>query len=363
VTLRVIAFVPQPPASASGRYRVYQMAPALARHGVELDVRPYLDERGFSRLYRPSATLQKGWDLARGALRRWRDFDAARGYPLALVHREAWPLVGYAPDRRLAGQGTGWVYDFDDAVFLPNVSAENRGFMRLKPFGQPARLVAGARGVAAGNGWLADWARRQRPGRDAAEVEVIPSAVDTEAWAPRPRDPGPPRLLWLGSPSTVGFLAPLTDALARLARRHPGLELHVIGARFAGAGVRVIEHPWSADTEVSLAARCDIGLSPLSDDDWSRGKCGLKLLLYMALGIPAVASPVGVHVEMVRHGENGMLAVDPPAFEAAIARLLEDPSLRAALGRAARETVLDRYSIAAVAPRLAALLRRAAERG
>jgi glycosyltransferase involved in cell wall biosynthesis len=304
---------------------------------------------------------RKAADLARGAVRRWRDFDAARDYPLAFVHREAWPLIAYAPERRLERQRTKWVYDFDDAVFLPNVSEANRLFVKLKPFDQPARLAARARAVSAGNQWLAGWARRQRGGFPADDVQVIPTVVDTEIWRPRSREAGPPRLVWIGSPTTVGFLDPIRPALARLARRHPGLELHVIGASFAADGVQVIVHPWSLETEVDLAGRCDVGLSPLPDTDWARGKCGLKLIQYMALGISAVASPVGVHPEIVAHGENGMLAATPEAFEEAVHALLCDPSLRCAQGRAARETVLARYSVDAVAPRLAALLERASE--
>jgi glycosyltransferase involved in cell wall biosynthesis len=360
VALRVIALIPHPIASASGRYRVYQMAPALERHGVTLDIRPFLDEPALARLYRPGHRAAKALDLARGATRRWRDFGSARDYALALVHREAWPLIGFDPARRLERQGTRWVFDFDDAVFLPNVSAANRAFVGLKPFGQPARLAAAAAGISAGNAWLADWARGLRRGVRGDPVEVIPTAVDTETWKPRPRDAGPPRLVWIGSASTAPYLEPLRPAFTRLARAHPGLELHVIGADFAADGIRVIVHPWSVETEAELASRCDIGISPLPDDDWSRGKCGLKLLLYMALGLAAVASPVGVHREMIEHGKNGMLADDADAFADAVDALLADPSRRCAQGRAARETVVARYSIDAVAPRLASLLERAA---
>lgn len=361
MTLDVIAFIPQPRASASGRYRAYQMAPALERHGVRLDIRPFLDDRAFARLY-GKAVAAKAWDFVRGAAQRWRDLSEARRYRLAFIHREAWPLIGYAPERTLARQGTGWVFDFDDAVFLPNVSEENRRFRRLKPFDQPARLAAGARAVAAGNGWLAEWARRQRPARPASEVEVIPTAVDTEIWRPRPRENGPPRLVWIGTPSTVGYLEPLRPLLANLARRHPGLELHAIGAPFQAEGIRVVVHPWSVETEAELSARCDVGISPLPDTDWSRGKCGLKLLLYMSLGLASVSSAVGVHLDMVRPGENGLLAETAPAFEESLDALLGDPGLRQRMGRAARETVLQCYSVEAVAPRLAALLKRAAER-
>jgi len=359
--LEVIAFVPHPPASPSGRYRVYQMADQLAPHGVKLDVRPFLDERAFARLYRPGGVAVKAFDLARGAIPRWADLGASSRYQLALVHRELWPIVADAPLRRLQRRQPRWVFDFDDAVWLPNASRANRAFMKLKPFDQPARLVTGARAVAAGNAFLATWARAQRPGRPAEEVEVIPTAVDTNRWRPRPRDPGPPRLVWIGSPSTAAHLEVLRTPLSRLAARHPGLELHVLGARVPVDGLSVIHHDWSMNDEVELVSRCDVGLAPLPDTDWARGKCALKLLLYMACGLSAVASRSGVHPEVIRDGTDGLLADSAESFEPAIERLLNDPALRSRIGAAARVTAEARYSLRTVAPKLAALLHRAAE--
>ena len=359
--LRVLALVPHPPGGASSRYRVYQMIPELRRLGVELEPRPFLDDAGLARYHRPGGIPRKVVDLLRGMRRRLAAFEEARGYPVVLVHREAWPLIGFDVERALARRGVRWVFDFDDAVFLSNVSDANRSFARLKPFGQPARLTRGAATVAAGNAWLAEWARAQRTGRPADEVQVVPTAVDAGVWRPRAREPGPPRLGWIGSPHTVEHLRLIGPALERLSRRHAGLEVHVVGAPFEWPGVAVHQHPWSVNTEAELMARCDIGLSPLADTDWSRGKCGLKLLLYMALGLPAVASAVGVHREMIRHGENGMLARSEVDFENALEALIDDPGLRGRLGVAARETVLSFYSVEAVAPRLKLLLQRAAD--
>jgi glycosyltransferase involved in cell wall biosynthesis len=216
--------------------------------------------------------------------------------------------------------------------------------------------------VAAGNAWLAAWARAQRADRPAAEVEVIPTAVDSDLWTavPPPGD-GPVRLLWIGTPSTLRYLEAWGPVLSRLGERHTGLELHVIGSRLELPNLRCVSHPWSAATERSIAQRCHIGLAPLADGDWERGKCGLKLLLYMALGLPAVASRAGVHPEIVTPGEDGELVADDAELEGALDRLIRDAARRSVLGRAARSTLELRYSLRAVAPRLADLLRRAAE--
>ncbi len=361
MSLSVLALVPYPIEGASARYRAYQLAGPLQSHGIRMQIRPFFDSAGFEALYRRGALPAKSWHLARGCARRWADLRDAGRFDLAFVHREVWPFAGGAALERLAARQPRWVFDFDDAVWLPNVSEANRRFAWLKPTTQYARLAADARRVAAGNAWLAAWARGQRSSRGSDGVEVVPTAVDTSRWAPRPRPEGPPRLAWIGSHSTVHYLDPLRSLLPGLFRRHPGLELHVVGAHFACEGVRVVEHPWSLDGEVDVTAACDVGLAPLPDDPWARGKCGLKLLLYMSLGLPAVASRVGVHPEMVRDRVTGRLADTPGEFVAAVDELLQDPGERRRLGAAARGDVVERYSLAAVAPKLAALLRESAE--
>jgi glycosyltransferase involved in cell wall biosynthesis len=336
------------------------MAEPLARHGIRLEIRPLLSPAGFGRMYRPGGASRKALDLVTGCARRWMDLGRAGRYALALIHREVWPFVGEAPLRRLARHQTRWVFDFDDAVWMPNASDANRVFAGLKPFGQPAWLAAGACAVSAGNTFLADWARSCRSGSPADSVEVVPTAVDTDRWHPRPRTPGARRLIWIGTPSTAKYLEALRPALTRLGRRHPHLELHVVGAPFSCEELRVVHHDWHEATEADLVSGCDIGLAPIPDDAWARGKCGLKLLLYMACGLPAVASRVGVHPEIVTHGEDGLLADTPDGFEPAVGALVADPELCGRLGAAARATVEQRFSLHAVAPRLAALLQRAA---
>jgi len=361
LTLRVLAFTPLPVAGAAGRYRVFQWREPLRRLGIELETVSFFDDEAFGRLYRPGAVLPKAWDLARLSRRLLGPLVAAGRHDLALVHRELWPLAGDWPLARLRRAQPRWVFDLDDAVFLPNVSDANRRFVGLKSHGSVDAIAAGARAVSAGNAWLADWARARRPGRPPDEVEVVPTAVDDERWTPAPApEPGGPRLLWIGSPSTRRYLDAWAPVLARLGARHPGLELHVVGARFDVPGVRCVEHPWSLETERRVGWHCHIGLAPLGDGDWERGKCGLKLLLYMALGLPAVASRAGVHPEIVTPGEDAELVDDASSLEAALDRLIGDAARRTAIGRAARTTLERRYSVRAVAPRLAALLRRAA---
>jgi len=361
VTLRVLAFTPLPIAGAAGRYRVFQLREPLRALGIEIEPAPFFDDRAFARLYQRGRFVEKAWDLARLSRNLAERLRTASRYDLAFVHRELWPLMGQWPLESLRRSQPRWVFDLDDAVFLPNVSEANRRFVGLKSHGSIGAIATGARAVAAGNDWLAAWARRQRPHHPDDEVEVIPTVVDSDLWRPARRsDDGVVRLIWIGSPSTLRYLEAWGPILSRLGARHPRLELHVIGARFEVPDLRCVFHAWSAATETAIAGRCDVGLAPLEDGDWERGKCGLKLLLYMALGLPAVASRAGVHPEIVTPGEDGELVDDEASLESALERLLGDPARRATLGAAARGTLESRYSLRAVTPKLAQLLRRAA---
>lgn len=363
MSLRVLGLVPHPLAGASSRYRAFQMREPLAREGVDLEVRPFLDDAAFARLYRSGHWPGKFVDIARGWRRRARDFADASGYDLAFVHREIVPIVGGDPVSSLARSQPRWVFDLDDAVWLPNVSEANAAFVRLKPFAHAPRLAAGARAVSAGNAMLAEWARAQRPGADPAGVAVVPTAIDVDRWRPRSgsRSPGPPRLVWIGSPSTVPHLEALGPVLARLASRGHAFEVHVIGGLPRLPGVEVVVHAWSSETEHHLVAEGDIGLAPLPDTLWTRGKCGLKLLLTMASGLASVASDVGAHRDIVRDGVDGCLARDDAAFESALERLLGDPALRARLAAAGRERVASGFSLPVVAGHLSRLMHRAVD--
>jgi glycosyltransferase involved in cell wall biosynthesis len=362
VTLKVLAFTPLPEEGAAGRYRVFQYREPLLALGIDLTPAPFFDRSSFARLYERGGFVRKTWDLARLTLPLRARLRSAARYDLAFVHRELWPLAGEWPLTLLRRSQPRWVFDLDDAVFLPYVSEANRRFVGLKAHGSAPRLAKSALGVAAGNAWLADWARRQRPGRPDDEVQVIPTVVDSARWVPVPAPNGNPvRLLWIGSPSTLRYLEAWGPVLSRLGQSHPGLELHLVGARLELPAIRCVSHPWSTEAELDVARRCHIGLSPLADGDWERGKCGLKLLLYMALGLPAVASDAGVHPAIVTPGEDGELVNGNGALEAALERLVRDPARRVALGRAGRATLERDYSLRAVAPRLAELLRRAAE--
>jgi glycosyltransferase involved in cell wall biosynthesis len=200
--------------------------------------------------------------------------------------------------------------------------------------------------VTAGNAFLRNQAAAFVP---AERVRFFPTCVEPERYpqAEHRRQGGATKLVWIGQRSTLPSLALAQPQLAAAARQLPGLRLKVVSDVFPElAGVVVEPRPWSSQSEAAELAEADIGISWLPDDPWSRGKCGLKVLQFMAAGLPVVANPVGANCEMVVPGETGYLARTPEEWAEAISRLAADPALRARLGAAGRRRVEEKYSVA-----------------
>ena len=358
--LRVLALVPYPTGRVPGqRYRIEQWAPHLRALGVDVTLASGLSPAAYERLQRPGGLAAKAAGLLAAHARRRRQLRDPAGFDLAYVYREAVPGRSDWCERRLATR-LPFVLDFDDAIYLPAVSPANAAFAWLKDPGKTERLCRLARRVMVGNDTLAAWAAPR-----SAAVAVVPSTIDTDVYVPAPRsaagDGGLPVIGWTGSATTVPYLEALGPALERVRRQRP-FELRVIGGepRLPPAlAARAV--PWRAETEVVDLQPLDVGLMPLGDDPWSRGKCGMKALQYMALGIPPVVSPVGVNATIVRPGENGLHATTEDEWVAALLRLLDDPALRARLGAEARRTVEAWYSVRTIVPRVAAVFREAAQ--
>jgi glycosyltransferase involved in cell wall biosynthesis len=238
------------------------------------------------------------------------------------------------------------VFDFDDAVFLRD-SYSSKGLHHPRKLSRFAATVRAADPVVAGNGFLAQNAIRFA---GSERVRVIPTCVDPARYVPRSPDAESDgkTLVWVGSSSTLQGLEVIAPLLDELGRSIPGLRLKVVCDRFPTfRHLPVIACPWNAARESVDLATADVGISWIPDDLWSRGKCGLKVLQYAAAGLPVVANPVGVHPEMIRHGETGFLASTPAEWRDALTRLIADGDLRARMGCAGRRHFESRYSVAA----------------
>lgn len=354
--MKVLALVPAPFDTTPGqRFRIEQWAPHLRADGIDVELAPFLDLATERAMRRPGRTLAKAWGVSRALGRRLGLLRAARRYDAVYVFREAALAGPPVVETLLARRGARLVLDYDDAIWVSYVSPANPYLAKLKFPGKTATLCRIARHVMAGNAYLADYARRFND-----RVSVVPTTIDTDRYQPVERPPNTvPVIGWTGSYSTAKYLQILATPLRRL-RERMDFRMVVVGADFELDGVDVECRPWDSRREVEDLRDFDVGVMPLLDTEWERGKCGLKALQYMALGIPCVVSPVGVNSDIVRDGVEGFTASSAEDWENTLERLLRDPSLRRRLGQAARESVVTRYSAKVHAPRVAEILREAA---
>jgi glycosyltransferase involved in cell wall biosynthesis len=304
--------------------------------------RPFLEQAGHCLSLH---SLPRSW-------RAWRKISDELGPADAVVlQRRLLPASQLRLLRRVTPR---LLFDFDDAVFLRD-SYSTKGLHSGRRLRRFAHLLRQADAVVAGNTFLQTEAARWT----AANVHVIPTCVDPMHYplAQHQRAGVGVELVWVGSSSTLKGLEAIRSLLEDWGLSWPGLCLKLICDRFLTLDhLPVVKCPWSEATEAAHLAAADIGISWLPDDWWSRGKCGLKVLQYMAAGLPVVANPVGVQAEMVRHGETGFLVGTPGEWSMAIGRLAHDPDLRRRLGQAGRQRLEREYSVTAGAQRWLSLL-------
>jgi glycosyltransferase involved in cell wall biosynthesis len=314
------------------RYRVAAFRPHMESAGHTLDLRPW-PRRWWSR-------LRLG--------RALRDAD------VVILQRRLLPVWLLYLLRCTAPR---LIFDFDDAVFLRD-SFSPKGLHSASRLHRFMATVETADAVVAGNDYLAGEATRWAPG--AGRVHVIPTCVEPAHYRParHERSAAGVELVWVGSSSTLRGLEAVRPLLEEVGRGVPGARLKLVSDRFLRlTHLPVVECPWSQLGEAADIAAADVGISWVPDDQWSRGKCGLKVVQYMAAGLPVVANPVGVQADLVRHGETGLLARTPAEWVEALQLLAGDPGLRRRLGEAGRRRIEAEFSVASGAARWLAVLR------
>ena len=354
--MRVLAIVPSVYDTNPGqRFRLEQWEPLLRERGVEIIYRSFENAALNRILYQPGQTAAKIREVIRAFQRRREHLRDAREFDVIYLFRES-ALLGPAWfERLLYRTGVPIVFDFDDAVFLSYKSPANGYLSYLKFPAKTKTACSLAAHVTAGNEYLADYARQFND-----NVTIIPTTLDVEKCQPvyRASQPVAPVIGWSGSFSTLQHLDTLRGVLQRLAQTET-FRLRVIcptNYELPGVDVEVVK--WRSATEIADLQPLDIGLMPLPDNLWTRGKCGFKALQFMALGLPVVCSPVGVNADIIQDGVNGLLARTDDEWLAHLQRLLHDTELRLRLGRAGRRTVEEKYSAQVVAPRFYEILAR-----
>ena len=358
--IRLLALVHKPSGLAPGqRFRLEQWAPHLeARHDIRMEFAPFESPRLTEILYRPGHRIEKAARLLRDTWRRRRVLSDARGYDGVVVFREAASLGPAVYERLLARSSVPLLFDFDDAIWIPAVGGANGVFSYLHFAGKTATICRLSGAVTAGNEYLASYARRHSD-----SVFVVPTSIDLSRYPVHPGLPAdaPFTVTWSGSFSTLKHLDHARAALEAFARRR-AFVLRVICDRppaRAMDGVETVYVPWRESGEAEALGAAHVGIMPLPDDPFARGKCGLKGLQYMAVGLPALLSPVGVNSDIIDDGRNGLLAKSTADWVEALERLADSPDLRSKLAAAGRRTVEERYSAEVSAARFAEAVRHA----
>ena len=333
----------------ASRVRFIQYIPGLEKAGWTVDHRPNVPDRQWSSPLSGRWRRAAHYRLGRAQMKwnRWRDVSAAGRYDAVFVNRDL-AGRGLVFEKRLLSKNGRVVFDFDDAIFIGRNEAA------------VAWMCAHAAWVTPGNEYLAVFARRFTP-----NVTVIPTVIDTDRYEMAGQRPAgaPVRVGWSGSDQSIAAaLFPSLPMLEALQERL-GFEFVIVTntrPTLPVSRLRFTFVPWKAEEEGALGRHMDVGLMPLVDDAFQRGKCGLKLLQYMAAGLPAVASPVGVNAEIVLEGETGFLARTDDDWGAALEKLVRSADLRESMGRHGRRRCEDSYSIRRWLPELITILNRVA---
>lgn len=340
--------------AASSRYRILQYTEGLRRAGIDIEFSPLLGNAYLDASY-------KGEKYSYSALfldyfRRMTKLIGQKRYDLAIVQAELFPFMPGLIDADIFR--IPYIYDFDDSFHLKYTLERFKGisFLLADKF---VPVISRSSAVLAGNQYLADFAKGLN-----RQVYVLPTVVDTNRYVAKARTScggGVFTVGWIGSPSTSVYLSQLHSPLSRLGLESP-LRFIVVGGHCEPIpNVEVVVTPWSESTEIDLINTFDVGVMPLFDDEWARGKCAFKLIQYMGCGIPVVASPVGANVEVVDEA-SGFLARSSDEWADCLRRLRDNPHLRSSMGREGRARVERRYSLDVGIPIMVEAIRSVASR-
>jgi glycosyltransferase involved in cell wall biosynthesis len=320
----------------SSRFRLFQFLDSFEKAGVDLNVQVLFDDNYFRFLREPSNGIKKrlqktSYVASRFGLRmnKLRQDHSA----LAIIEQQLFPYLPFPIEKRFLPKN--YLVEFDDAIYLTHP--------RKLP-----KVIQHASGVIAGNQTLADYSKQYNQ-----NVHIVPTVLDSQNFQPRKKTEREKLIIgWSGIEYNFKYIRTLGSIFSRLAKKYP-VEIVILAA----SPPRDFDFPftfekWSEKTEVDQIGQFDIAVMPLEMDEWCKGKCGLKLLQYMSLEIPSIATPIGVNSEIVKEEENGFTAISQEQWEHSLVRLIEDPSLRIRLGKAARQTVVDEYSLEVWFPKI-----------
>lgn len=360
--IKIGALVPYPLNTVPGqRFRIEQWEPYLRGHGITVEMLPFAGPEFMRLLHQQGRQITKAFTLTSCFLQRLRLLAKLRKYDAIYLFRAASIVGPAALERLLPLLGCKVIFDFDDAIFRLHTSAANRYFGWLKFPGKTDSICRLSSHIMVGNAYLADYARQFNP-----NVSIIPTSIDTDQYQPGSRlkrVEGRVVVGWTGSSTSQTHLEWFAPVLRELIKLRD-VEIRVISNREPVLpGIPYVWREWKPETEVEELKQFDLGIMPMPDDEWARGKCALKALQYMAVGIPTICAAVGANCEVIQHGENGMLAYTDEEWLISLSALIDSPLLRQRLGQAGRQTIEERYSMKHCAELFAQVVHATIEKG
>ncbi len=329
-----------PDRAPSQRFRFEQFLDYFEKQGIKCEYSNLVTPEVDKLFYSPGNILRKFLLSISFAIKRFKDLQRAKQYDIVFIQREAYYLGTSFFEKRFAKK-TKVIYDFDDSIWIPNVSDANKKLNFLKNPQKTSKIISYSHLVFAGNQYLADYAKQFND-----NVTIVPTTIDTDEYQRLEVKNEKIVIGWSGSKTTIQHFKTAVPFLTKVKEKYGDkVEIKVIGdAGYMDNVINVRSLDWLKKDEIKELSEFDIGIMPLPDDKWAKGKCGLKGLQYMALEIPTIMSPVGVNSDIIQDGENGFLAGDDKAWFEKISCLIESESLRKSMGAAGRKTVIEKYS-------------------
>jgi len=345
MTMKVLIVCLHAPDRVPGqRFRFEQYLDYLRQNEVECTYSNLLEEKDYKHFYGKGRYFQKLGIVIKGFFKRRRELKSIRRYDLVFIQREAF-MLGTCYFEKQYAKKSKIIFDYDDAIWLDLVSGHNRRFRFLKNPDKTKNIITLSRLVFAGNPYLADYAKQFNPA-----VVIVPTTIDTATYHPAYNSNKEKVCIgWSGSFSTIAHFETCLDALRVIRKKYADkVYFKVIGdGKYVNQELGIRGLDWKKESEVKDLQEIDIGIMPLPDDEWSKGKCGLKGLQYMALAIPTIMSPVGVNGDIIKDGVNGFLAASTEEWVDKLSQLIESAPLRTSMGEKGRQTVLFKYSVEA----------------
>lgn len=340
----IVLTLHRPNRSPSQRFRFEQYLSFLEANGFLYHFSYLLNSEDDKVFYSKGNYFKKAVIILKAALKRFAELRNIKQYDLAFVHREAFMLGTSFFERSISKRRVKLIFDFDDSIWLQNISDANKSFAWLKNAQKTVEIIKCASLVIAGNQYLANYAKRHNK-----NVVVIPTTIDTDKYSKVVHKNDKIVIGWSGSITTIQHFEFSLPILQKVKEKFGDkITFKLIGdANYRNELLGINGIAWTEESEIRELSSFDIGIMPLPNNEWASGKCGLKGLQYMALEIPTIMSPVGVNIEIINDGVNGFLAASKEEWIDRISQLIQSEDLRKRLGAAGRKTVIEKYSVIA----------------